>query len=63
VSCKACQLSKHRCVSFPSRVVSRVLHPFELVHSDVWGPMNIASNKFHYFVTFVDDFFHMTLLF
>jgi hypothetical protein len=25
--------------------------------------MNIASNKFHYFVTFVDDFSHMTWLF
>jgi hypothetical protein len=63
VSCKACQLSKHRRVSFPSRVVSRVSHPFKIVHSDVWGPMNIASNKFHYFVTFVDDFSHMTWLF
>jgi hypothetical protein len=36
---------------------------FELVHSDVWGPINIVANKFHYFVTFVDDFSHMTLLF
>jgi hypothetical protein len=25
--------------------------------------MNIVSNKFHYFVTFVDDFSQMTLLF
>jgi hypothetical protein len=63
VSCEACQLSKHHHVPFPSRVVSRVSHPFELVHSDIWGPMNIASNKFHYFVTFVDDFSRMTWLF
>jgi hypothetical protein len=63
VPCEACQLSKHHRVSFPSRVVRRVSSPFELVHSDVWGPINIASNKFHYFVTFVDDFSRMTWLF
>jgi hypothetical protein len=61
--CEACQLSKHHRVSFPSRVVHRVSSPFELVHSDVWGPINVASNKFHYFVTFVDDFSPMTWLF
>jgi hypothetical protein len=60
VSCEACQLSKRYRVSFPSRVVSRVSHPFELVHSNVWGSINIASNKFQYFVTFVDDFSRMT---
>jgi hypothetical protein len=37
VSCEACQLSKHHCVPFPSRVVSRVSRPFELVHSNIWG--------------------------
>jgi hypothetical protein len=63
VSCETCQLSKHPHVPFPSRIVSRVSRPFELVHYDIWGPMNIASNKFHYFVTFVDDFSHMTWLF
>jgi hypothetical protein len=63
VSCEACQLSKHHRVSFPSRVVRRVSSPFELVHSDVWGLINIAFNKFHYFVTFVDDFSRMTWLF
>jgi hypothetical protein len=63
VSCEACQLSKHQRVSFPSRVVSRVSYPFKLVHSDVWGPMNIVYNKFHYFMTFVDDFSRMTWLF
>jgi hypothetical protein len=60
VSCEARHLSKHHCVPFPSRVVSRVSHSFELVQSNIWGPMNIVSNKFHYFVTFVDDFSCMT---
>ena len=60
--CKTCQLCKHQHVSFPSRVVSSS-SAFELVHYDVWGLINIASNKFHYFVTFVDDFSLMTWLF
>jgi hypothetical protein len=33
VSCEACQLSKHHRVLFPSRIVSWVSRPFELVHS------------------------------
>jgi transposase InsO family protein len=63
VPCEACQLSKHHRVPFPSRVVRRVSSPFELIHFDVWGPINLESNKFHYFVTFVDDFSRMTWLF
>jgi transposase InsO family protein len=63
VPCEACQLRKHHRVSFPSRVVRRVSSAFEFVHSDVWGPINKAANKFHYFVTFVDDFSRMTWLF
>jgi hypothetical protein len=57
---EAFQLNMHPRVSFSSRVVYRASNPFKLVHSDVWGPINVASNKFHYFVTFVDDFSHMT---
>jgi transposase InsO family protein len=56
-------LSKHHCTSFPSQVVHRVSSPFELIHYDVRGPINSVSNEFHYFVTFVDDFSRMTLLF
>ena len=62
MSCEACQLSKHHRASFPSRVVPRVSSSFELVHSNVWGPITTVSNKFHYFVTFVDDFSRMTWL-
>jgi hypothetical protein len=63
VPCEAFQLNKHHCVPFLSRVVCWVSSPFELIHSNVWGPINIASNKFHYFVTFVDDFSRMIWLF
>ncbi|XP_042946557.1 uncharacterized protein LOC122279793 isoform X1 [Carya illinoinensis] len=62
-SCEACQLSKHHRVSFVPRIDKRASSPFELVHSDIWGPINIESNKFQYFVTFVDDYSRVTWLF
>ena len=38
--------------------------PFELVDFDVWGPYPIMfPTGFKYFVTFVDDFSHMTKLY
>ena len=43
------------------RVNKRASAPFELVHSDVWGPCPVMSpNRFQYFVTFIDDFSHVT---
>jgi hypothetical protein len=50
-------------VSFLSCPINRASSPFELVHSVVWGLVNIASNNFQYFVTFVDDHSRMTWLF
>ena len=39
------------------RVNKRASSPFELFHSNVWGPCPILSpTGFKYFVTFVDDF-------
>ena len=46
-----------------SPIVNKASAPFELVHSNVWGPCPIMSlTKFKYFVTFVDDFSHVTWL-
>jgi hypothetical protein len=42
-------ISKQHHVSFLSRVPSQVANPFELVHSSVWGPLQVTSNKFKYF--------------
>jgi hypothetical protein len=37
---------------------------FDLIHSDVWGPSPVPSmSGFRYFVIFVDDFSHYTLVF
>ncbi|RVW51869.1 Retrovirus-related Pol polyprotein from transposon RE1 [Vitis vinifera] len=55
--CESCQLGKHTRVSFPKRLNNRAKSPFELVHTDVWGPCRTASTLgFQYFVTFIDDY-------
>ena len=42
----------------------RASTPFELVHSNVWGPCPMVSlTRFQYFVTFVDDFWPTTWLY
>jgi hypothetical protein len=44
--------------------LSKSSAPFELVHSDVWGPAPITSyNEFKYFVIFINDFSRATWLF
>ena len=46
------------------RVNKRSFISFELVHSDVWGPCSVMfPTRFMYFVTFVDDFSHVTWLY
>ncbi|KAK8951032.1 hypothetical protein KSP39_PZI004596 [Platanthera zijinensis] len=53
-SCDACELSKHvrqktRHLSVPS------LQPFDVIHSDVWGPSRVTSlSGYKWFVTFID---------
>ena len=45
-------------------VNKRAASPFELVHSDVWGPCRVNSTLgFKYFVTFIDDYSCCTWLF
>ncbi|RVW98410.1 Retrovirus-related Pol polyprotein from transposon RE1 [Vitis vinifera] len=41
--CESCQHGKHTRVSFPKRLNNRAKSPFELVHTDVWGPCRTAS--------------------
>ena len=46
------------------KVNKRASAHFELVHSDVWSPCPVMSpTGFKYFVTFVDDFSHVTWLY
>ncbi|RVW92955.1 Retrovirus-related Pol polyprotein from transposon TNT 1-94 [Vitis vinifera] len=55
--CESYQLGKHTRVSFPKCLNNQAKSPFELVHTDVWGPCRTASTLgFQYFVTFIDDY-------
>ena len=64
LACESCQLRKHTRVSFPKRLNNWTKSPFELVHTNVWGPCRTASTLgFQYFVTFIDDYSRCTLLF
>jgi len=60
LGCESCELGKHHCATFSSRVNSRSSSPFESVHSYIWGPSRMPSIKgFKYFLLFVDDFSRM----
>ena len=62
--CESCQLGKHTRVLFPKRLDPRTKSPFELVHTDIWGPSRSTSTlEFRYFVTFIDDYSRCTWLF
>ena len=64
LECESCQLGKHTRVLFPKCLDPRTKSPFELVHTDVWGPSRSTSTLgFRYFVTFIDDYSRCTWLF
>ena len=61
--CEVCRFSKQTRLSFSSSVTQKS-RPFELVHSDVWGPAPLESHDgFKYFVIFVDDYSRATWLY
>ena len=63
LACESCQLGKHTRVSFPKHLNNQAKSPFELVHTDVWGPCRTASTLgFQYFVTFIDGYSRCTLV-
>ena len=64
LNCELCQYAKLHRVHLSPRVNKRASAPFQLVHYDVWGPcLDLSLNEFKYFVTFVDDFSHITWLY
>ena len=60
--CDVCHLSKSARLPFDSST-SRASHPFEIIHSDIWGPILESFDGYRYFVTFVDDFTRITWLY
>lgn len=61
--CDSCHLAKQCRLSFPNSV-TKSQHAFELVHMDIWGPVNtISMDGNSYFLTIVDDFTRHTWIF
>jgi hypothetical protein len=59
-NCEIYKLEKHTILPFDSSNYKSE-KPFELIHSDVWGPALIESfNGYRYFVIFVDNFLKIT---
>jgi transposase InsO family protein len=58
--CHHCLAGKMHQLPFPSSN-KQVQSPFELVHSDLWGPSPVVStNAFRYYLVFVDEFTKFT---
>ena len=61
--CDACEFAKHTRGPYPSLGL-RSNKPFDVIHSDVWGPCEVYSISGHrWFVTFIDGFSRYTWLY
>ena len=61
--CNFCQIAKSHRLSFPSSL-SRALKPFDLIHTDLWGPAIVNSLTIvRYFILFIDDHTRFTWLY
>ncbi|XP_063942640.1 uncharacterized protein LOC135150307 [Daucus carota subsp. sativus] len=59
--CDACQIGKQRKSSFKSKLKSSIDRPLQLLHMDLFGPVNIMSiSKKKYCLVIVDDFTRFT---
>lgn len=62
--CSACIEAKQTKEKIPCFSLSRSTRPFELIHSNVWGPAKVPSlTGAHYILTLTDDFSRFTWLF
>ena len=55
--CKSCMEGKQHKLQFPKKGARRATEILELVHSDICGPMQVATHTgYLYFITFIDDY-------
>lgn len=55
--CEGCTLGKMNRNSFPKQSQGRATKPYEVIHSDVCGPMQVDSKGgSKYMLTFIDDY-------
>ena len=62
--CSFCQMGKQHRMLFPNASTWRTKERLELVHTDVYGPMNdefLSKNR--YFVLFINDLIKMTWIY
>ena len=60
--CNTCILGKSHRVSYPVST-NKSISPFDLVHSDVWGPCPPTLSGMKWFVLFVDDCTRMSWIY
>lgn len=54
-TCEECALSKAHMLPFV-KSNNHAVHPFDIIHSDVWGPSRVGSlSGKYYYVVFIDD--------
>ena len=62
--CEGCVLGKSHRNPFPKQSNNRATKPYEIIHSDVCGPMQIESKGgSRYMVTFTDDYSRYTTVY
>ncbi|KAL0550370.1 hypothetical protein IC582_014879 [Cucumis melo] len=62
-NCLNCKLAKQPALSF-STSTSICDKPFDLIHSDIWGPaLTSTVNGYRYYVLFIDDFSRFTWIY
>ena len=61
--CQECHLAKQPALSFHNST-SVSVSPFDLVHSDIWGPFPVSTvSGCKYFIIFIDDFSRFTWIY
>jgi hypothetical protein len=59
--CDACTKAKATCQLFPGETKNRALTYGELIHTDLWGPLQTTSlGGCSYYISFMDDYSHET---